>query len=96
MRRGAIADPNDLRKFAKALRRYDNEIRARTSQLNSQFRQLSGTWQDQQQRKFSDEFDRTRKQIDRYLSVAKDYAQFLEKEAKHIDAYLSENIKSQS
>ena len=51
----AIVDPAELRRFAQALRRFNEELNDKSAALGSHLNTLSQTWRDQEHLKFSDE-----------------------------------------
>ena len=52
----AIIDPEEVRRFAAELKRFNGDLRERSSSLMSRFTALGETWQDQEQEKFATEF----------------------------------------
>ncbi|MDN5273105.1 hypothetical protein QTO31_14115 [Chloroflexus sp. MS-CIW-1] len=42
----AIANPEDLRRFAAELKQFNNQLRESTSRLQAQFVRLGDTWRD--------------------------------------------------
>ena len=53
----AIVDPEELREFARVLKKFNNELRDRASTLGDRLSALNATWRDQEHRKFADAFD---------------------------------------
>lgn len=84
----AIVDPDELRKFAASLTHYNEIVAEATHALQSQFRELGDTWQDQEQAKFSEEFDQTVRVISQFQETTKEHIPVLLEKAKHIDSYL--------
>ena len=52
----AIIDPEEVRRFAAELKRFNGDLRERTASLMARFTALGDTWQDQEQEKFAGEF----------------------------------------
>ena len=84
----ANVDPAELVRFARSLSRFNAELTELTSQLRGQMRRLETTWQDQEQAKFSQEFDDTVRVLSRFSEHAEEHTRVLVQKAKHIDAYL--------
>jgi len=49
----AIANPEDLRRFAAELKQFNNQLRESTARLQAQFVRLGDTWRDQEHQKFA-------------------------------------------
>ena len=56
--------------------------------LNGRMQGLEKTWQDQEQRKFAEEFDQTVKALGRFLESSDRHVAFLVKKAGLIEDYL--------
>lgn len=48
----AIMDPEEVRRFASELKRFNDDVQVRASALQARFTSLGGTWQDQEHEKF--------------------------------------------
>ena len=81
----ANANPDDLRRFSKSLRRFAQEVDASLARLNSEFRSLH--WQDDQQKRFETEFQRSTASMKAFLRSVEDYAPALERKARALDDY---------
>ena len=88
MSQQAIVNPDALERFSKELKQYNEYVRDRTRRLHIQFRQLEETWRDQEHRKFAQEFERTRIQVDRFLKASDPYVPFLQRKAARVREYL--------
>ena len=86
----AIVNPDELQRFSRELKQYNEYVRDRTRRLQVQFRQLGETWRDQEHRKFATEFERTRIQIDRFLKASDPYVPFLQRKAARAREYLQQ------
>jgi len=84
----AIVDPKELRRFAQALKRFNNELASSSHRINGEFRRLGDTWRDVKYRRFSQEFEQTLKMIQRFLKTSEPFVPFLNKEASIIEEYL--------
>jgi uncharacterized protein YukE len=90
MSKQAIANPEDLDRFARELKQYNDFVRESTDRLNQQFRRLGETWRDQEHRKFAEEFERTRSQIVRFLGASDPYVPFVQRKAARLRDYLQQ------
>ncbi len=86
----AIVDPEELRRFAVELKRFNEELRDRSSSLMARFTSLGETWQDQEQEKFAAEFVQTMKGIKRFTEVAERHGPYLLRKAERIQQYLDQ------
>ena len=62
----AIVDPEQLRRFAQNLKRFNSELQSQVMTLHGQMKNLSQTWRDKEQQKFNEEFEQT---MLRYLEI---------------------------
>jgi uncharacterized protein YukE len=86
----ANVDPGDLRRFARDLGRFSNELQAMMSALHARAQDLATSWRDQEQRKFSEEMDQAIKTLGRFLESANQHVGFLNKKAAHVEEYLKQ------
>ena len=86
----AIVDPQELRRFAHQLRKFNTELEERMGSLMAQLQALSATWRDQEQKKFTDEFEQHLKLINRSIEATNAYAPFLLRKAERIEDYLQQ------
>lgn len=80
-------DPAELKKFARELGRFNEELQGLTGALRGRMTQLSHTWNDQEQRKFEEEFSRTLKMLGRFADVSQQHIAFLMRKAQHLENY---------
>ena len=66
----AIMDPEEVRRFAKELKRFNEEVQTRASALQARFIAVGGTWQDQEHEKFAEEFMTTMKVLKKFIEVS--------------------------
>ncbi len=59
--------------------------------LHSRLRELEKTWRDQEQRKFTEEFELTLKSLARFNGTVEEHIGFLQKRAGHIEDYLQQH-----
>ncbi len=86
----AIVDPEQLRRFASELKRFNETLREQTNSLMSRFSALGDSWQDQEQEKFAAEFLQTMKGLKRFNEVAERHAPYLMRKAERIQQYLDQ------
>jgi uncharacterized protein YukE len=87
----ANVDPEELKRFAKELDHFNTEVESLTIRLRSKLHQLEQKWDDQEQRKFTAEFDVSIKTLNRFLELSKQYVPFLTQKAQHIEDYLGKH-----
>jgi len=83
----AVVDPEELRLFARNLRRFNNELRERTGMLANQLTSLGATWRDQEHTKFVEQFDEHIKVLARFSEVTEEYIPYLMRKAEYIEQY---------
>ena len=86
----AIMDPEEVRRFAKELKRFNDDIQVRASSLQARFTALGGTWQDQEHEKFAEEFISTMKVLKKFMEVSEKHTPFLLRKAQRIEDYLDQ------
>jgi WXG100 family type VII secretion target len=86
----AIMDPEEVRRFAKELKRFNDDVATRAAALHSRFQALSATWQDQEADKFSEEFATTMKAMRRFVETAEKHTPYLLRKAQRIEDYLNQ------
>ena len=86
----AVADPAELRRFAQDLKRFNSELQGSMQSLQARMGTLSQSWRDQEQAKFEEEFDSTRKTLARFIKTAEVHIPFLLRKAQRIEDYLQQ------
>jgi uncharacterized protein YukE len=84
----AIVDPEELREFARVLKKFNGELRDRASSLGDRLSALNATWRDQEHRKFADAFDEHMRMLERFAEASDQYVPYLLRKADHIENYL--------
>jgi WXG100 family type VII secretion target len=84
----AIVDPEELRQFAQNLKKFSTDMQIRINLLGGQLATLEKTWRDQEQKKFSEEFERQVKGVTRLIEVIEEHIPYLLRKAEVIDQYL--------
>ena len=83
-------EPEEVRRFAKELKRFNNDVQNRAASLQARFTALGSTWQDQEQEKFSEEFISTMKVLKKFMEISEKHTPFLMRKAQRIEAYLDQ------
>ena len=86
----AIVDPDELRRFAQNLKKFNNDVQDRITLLGTQLMDLSKTWRDQENKKFSEEFEQHMRVIARFVEVANKHVPYLMRKAEIIEEYLQQ------
>lgn len=86
----AIMDPEEVRRFAKELKRFNDEVQVRAAGLHARFNALTASWQDQEQEKFSEDFVTTMKALKKFMEVSEKHTPFLLRKAARIEEYLDQ------
>ncbi len=86
----AVMDPDEVRRFAQELKRFNDEVQLKASSLQARFAALAGTWQDQEQVKFAEEFVHTMKVLRRFMENSEKQTPFLLRKAQRIEEYLDQ------
>jgi uncharacterized protein YukE len=86
----AIVDPEELRMFAQNLKKFSTEIQGRITLLGTQLVALSKTWRDQEQRKFTEEFEQQVKGVSRLIELIERHIPYLVHKAEIIEEYLQQ------
>ena len=84
----AIVTPEEIRKFASELNRFNEDLKNNYTRTYGRFKQLGETWRDQEHKKFEKEFDTTIKSIKNFLAASEKYVPFLLRKAEAADEYL--------
>ena len=83
-------DPEEVRRFAKELKRFNEDVQTKAASLQARFAALGSTWQDQEQQKFAEEFITTMKVIRKFVEVSEKHTPFLLRKAQRIEEYLDQ------
>jgi uncharacterized protein YukE len=86
----AIMDPEEVRRFAKELKRFNDDIQIKASALHARFTALGGTWQDQEHEKFAEEFITTMKVLKKFMEVSEKHTPYLLRKAQRVEDYLDQ------
>jgi uncharacterized protein YukE len=83
----AVVDPEELRLFARNLKRFNNDLRERTGQLGNQLSTLGASWRDQEHTKFAEAFSEHMKVMQRFAESTEEYIPYLLRKADFIEQY---------
>ncbi len=86
----AIMDPEEVRRFASELKRFNDDIQNKASSLQARFAALGATWQDQDQEKFAEEFLTTMKVLRKFMEIYEQQTPYLLRKAQRIEQYLDQ------
>lgn len=86
----AVVDPAEVRRFAMNLKRFNGELLNQLAVLHGQLLTLSNTWRDQEQVKFTEEFEHTMKVMNRFVEATNQHIPFLLRKAERVEEYLQQ------
>jgi len=84
----AIVDPEELRRFANNLDRFNRELQNQMQVLRGQMKNLGQTWRDQEHDKFVQQFDETLLVMNRFVEVSSEQIPMLMRKAERVEEYL--------
>ena len=84
-------DPEQVRRFAEELKRFNNDLKDRIVSLQARFASLGDTWQDQEHIKFAEDFKQTMKALKNFVEVSNQHAPYLLRKAQRIEEYLNQH-----
>jgi WXG100 family type VII secretion target len=86
----AIVDPEELRRFALSLKKFNGDLQDRVSSLSGQLASLEQTWRDQEQKKFADEFQQQIQSLSKFIELIERHIPYLLRKAELIEEYLQQ------
>ena len=86
----AIVDPEELRRFAQSLKKFNGDVQERITSLNGQLAALERTWRDQEQKKFAEEFQQQIQALARFIEMIDRHVPYLLRKAEIIEEYLQQ------
>lgn len=87
----AMMDPEQVRRFADELQRFNRDLQNRMGALQARFSALGDSWQDQEHAKFADEFKQTMKAVRKFVEMSDQHVPFLLRKAQRIEEYLNQH-----
>jgi uncharacterized protein YukE len=73
----AVVDPEELRRFAQRLKKFNSELQNQSTLLGNQLATLGATWRDQEHKKFVEQFAQNMKVIARFTESTEQYIPYL-------------------
>ena len=86
----AIMDPEQVRRFAEELKRFNTDLQDKLASLQARFAALGDTWQDEEHTKFAEEFRQTMKVLKKFVEVSNQQTPYLMRKAQRIEEYLNQ------
>ena len=86
----AVADPEELRRFAQLLKAFNANMAQAMQQLQGNAIALGQTWRDQEHAKFQGEFEQTLRQLQRFVEASEEQVPLLLRKAERLEAYLKQ------
>lgn len=83
-------NPEDVRRFADELKRFNTELQNGMASLQARFTALGDTWQDQEHQKFAEEFRTAMRSLKQFVEASQQHAPFLLRKAQRIEEYLNQ------
>lgn len=84
-------DPEQVRRFAEELKRFNADLQDRLVALQARFAALGDTWQDEEHVKFVEEFKQTMKMLKKFVEVSGQHTPYLLRKAQRIEEYLNQH-----
>ena len=84
----AILTPSELVAFARHLAKTADNVAKRRNKASRLVADAGSVWKDAKYDRFHRTFDQTVKDLDRFVRLSEDYAQFLERKASLARKYL--------
>ena len=86
----AVVNPEELRRFAAQLKRFNNELIGQMTMIHGQLIGLNATWRDREHEKFVEEFEQTLGVIKHFVEATDQHIPFLLRKAERIEEYLQQ------
>ena len=86
----AIMDPEQVRRFAEELKRFNTDLQDKVASLQARFAALGDTWQDEEHAKFADEFKQMIKALKKFVEASNQQSPYLLRKAQRIEEYLNQ------
>jgi len=84
----AVVDPEELRQFARRLKKFNTDVENGASSIANQLAALSASWRDQEQKKFDEQFSQHMAMLARFTEMTNEHIPYLLRKAEHIERYL--------
>jgi uncharacterized protein YukE len=86
----AIIDPEEVRRFAAELKRFNDNLRERSASVMARFSSLGESWQDAEHEKFAGEFAQMMKSVKKFVEASDRHVPYLMRKAERIQQYLDQ------
>ncbi|MEZ6057684.1 MAG: WXG100 family type VII secretion target [Planctomycetaceae bacterium] len=86
----AIANPDELRAFALKLKQFNTTITDQAAMLANQLETLSGSWRDQENAKFTEQFQEHLRLLGHFVEANNGHIPYLLRKADRLDEYLQQ------
>ena len=86
----AIVDPEEMRRFAIELKRFNSDLQAQVTTIHRQFARLGETWRDQEHVKFAEDFEQMVHVLSKFVDVSDKQVPLLLRKAERIREYLEQ------
>jgi uncharacterized protein YukE len=83
-----IVKPEEVRRYARELRRYASDLDANTTKMLKRLASLGDTWQDSKYHQFNSDMKGIAKQVKRSRQIVSDYSKYLDNFAARVEAAL--------
>lgn len=87
---GVHAPPEDIERFARELKQFNDQLRDSMARLQGQFARLGDTWRDQEHQKFAQEYEQTMRVLHQFMRSADQQVPFLLRKAQRLRDYLDQ------
>jgi len=84
----AAGDPEELERFAHALRQFIDSLTDAVGNLNGAFASLGDTWQDEKRARFEEDYNHLVQQLHQFSASAEEQVPYLTKLASRLRDYL--------
>ncbi len=84
----AVVDPDELMRFIAALKHFNATTKTEVATIHRQFRRVTETWQDDEQARFAESFERMVRVLARFVEESDAQVPDLTRKAEAIRAYL--------
>ncbi len=84
----AVVDPEELLRFIAALKRFNDSTRTELGTIHRQFQRVAETWQDDEQARFAESFERMVRVVARFVEESDAQVPQLARKAEAIRTYL--------
>ncbi len=86
----AIVNPEELRRFAVNLRRFNNDLLGQMTAVHGQLVGLGQSWRDKEHEKFVEEFETTLTVMRKFVEATNQHVPFLLRKAERVEEYLQQ------